>query len=77
MRYAPLLLLCGCDGAFIDIDKVECPVDVPYELVAAYLGCEYDPGTVTYTCPVMSVVPQRLTLDGCDLVVTDAGACDE
>jgi hypothetical protein len=75
---ALVLLLAACKPAMIHVDDITCPVDVPPEIIAAFLGCKYDVKTTKTTCPppIASVIPQ-LTLDACDMVTPDGGACNE
>lgn len=76
-RALALMLLAACNPAWAHIDKVECPIDVPPEVIAAYLGCTYKNGKTI--CPpgigLASIAPQ-LTLDACDMVAPDGGLCE-
>lgn len=77
MKHTILLLaLCsGCDLAWARVEKVECPVEVPADLIAAYFGCEYDPKKMVSKCPQGTIAPQKLVLDALDIVPPpDAGA---
>lgn len=69
------IFLGGCKPSVFGVDKVECPIEVPPEIIAAYLGCAYDVKTQRTSCTTQYAVP-ALTLDACDMVTPDGGACE-
>lgn len=69
------IYLGGCKPAMFRVEKIECPIDVPPEIIAAYLGCSYDVKTQKTLCTTAYTNPS-LTLDACDMVTPDGGACE-
>lgn len=70
--------MTGCKPSVFRVEKIECPVEVPPGIIAAFFGCGWDQRANTPVCPPgVSVAIPDLTLDACDMVNVDGGACDE
>ena len=69
------IALGGCKPAMVRVEKIQCPIEVPPEIIAAYLGCAYDAKTQRTRCTTEYATP-ALTLDACDMVTPDGGACE-
>lgn len=71
------LLLAACKPSVFRVEKIECPVSVPPEIIAAYFGCGWDDKKHEAVCNTATYVAPQLTLDACDLMTVDGGVCDE
>jgi hypothetical protein len=67
----------ACKPSVFRVEKVECPIEVPPEIIAAYFGCGWDKVNHEAVCNAVSYVAPSLILDACDLVNVDGGVCDE
>lgn len=69
-----IVLLASCKPAMFHVDNIECPIEVPPDIVAAYLGCTYDAAKKKTTCPKAAFpAPLSLTIEACDMVPCDGG----
>lgn len=66
--------LTGCKPAVFRVEKIECPVEVPPEIIAAFFGCGWDARENVPVCPGgVSVVIPQLEVEACDMVPCDGG----
>ena len=68
--------MSGCKPAMVRVEEIKCPIEVPPDIIAAYLGCAFDREKNQAICETAYQVP-ALTLDACDMVEPDdGGACE-
>lgn len=68
------ILINGCKPSMFRVEEINCPIDVPPQIVAAYIGCGYDVDTGETWCDGESVQAPELRLDACDMA--DGGLCE-